>query len=483
MDQIRRFRESFPPRSIAVVGVSKRSSTNAPGYNGLKRLQILRESGFKGPVYPIHPKLSEIDGTPVYPNVGALPAAPDLVVVAVQAAVVPQVLEDCVSAGVTTVQVCTSGFGETGDAEGEALEERIRGIASRGDLCVIGPNCMGFHVPSAGMRMFEHTSLEEGPVAFVSQSGGHAYTFLKHGEDFGLGFSKVVSYGNALTLDAPDYLEYLAGDPETRIICMYIEGVRDGRRLIEQVRSTNPSKPVIIWKGGLTQSGARAAASHTGSLAGERQIWDAFFRQTGAIQVGSIEEMVESALTLLSLRRSPSRRVAVLSSGGGANVATGDICAEEGLEVPALTGPMKSSLLEFVSTINQGVTNPMDVPGVLADLPVLRRTVEVLTGDDLLDTVILHLSAPFFSEPLAGSVEEFEETVLELNRSIPTSKAVVVALDESYRFDDTDLYARRLRKTGIVTFTSLRKACRALRRFARYNGFLEEVALAKTSST
>lgn len=483
MDQVRRFRESFPPSSIAIVGVSKRSRTKAPGYTGLKRLQILRNSGFKGPVYPIHPRLSEIDGTPVYPNVRALPATPDLVVVAVQAAVVPQVLEDCVEAGVTTVQICTSGFGETGDAEGEVLEERIREIATRGDLCIIGPNCMGFHVPSAGMRMFEHTSLERGPVAFVSQSGGHAYTFLKHGEDFGLGFSKVVSYGNALTMDAPDFLEYLADDPETRIICMYIEGVRDGRRLMERVRSINTTKPVIIWKGGLTQSGARAAASHTGSLAGERRIWDAFFRQTGAIQVGSVEEMVESALTLRGLRRSPSRSVAILSSGGGVNVATGDICSEEGLEAPALTGAMKSSLLEFVSTINQGVTNPMDVPGVLSNLPVLRRTVEVLTGGDLIGTVILHLSSRFFSDPEAGSVEEFEETVLELNRSIPSSKAVVVALDESYRFEDTDAYARRLRKTGIVTFTSLRKACRALRRFAGYNGFLEEVSRAKPPST
>jgi acyl-CoA synthetase (NDP forming) len=118
MEQVRSFRESFPPRSIAIVGVSKRSSTNAPGYNGLKRLQVLRESGFKGPIYPIHPKAKEIDGIEVYPNVRALPVIPDLVIVAVQAAVVPQVLEDCVAAGVTTIQVCTSGFGETGDRDG-----------------------------------------------------------------------------------------------------------------------------------------------------------------------------------------------------------------------------------------------------------------------------------------------------------------------------------------------------------------------------
>jgi acyl-CoA synthetase (NDP forming) len=325
------------------------------------------------------------------------------------------------------------------------------------------------------MRMFEGTSLKQGPVAFVSQSGGHSFSFLRHGEDFGLGLSKVVSYGNALTMDAPDFLEYLAGDPETRIICVYIEGVRDGRGFIEQVRKTNPSKPVIIWKGGLTHSGARAAASHTGSLAGDRQVWEALFKQTGAIRVGSIEEMVESAVTLLALRRSPSRGVAILSNGGGANVATGDICAEEGLEVPALTDQMTSSLLEFVSSINQGVTNPMDVPGVLANLPVLKQTVEVLAEDERMDTVILHMSAGFFSGPLEGRVEQFEETVLELNRSLPASKAVVVALDDAYRFDNTDSCARRLRKAGIVTFTSLRKACRALHRFASYNKFLEEM--------
>jgi acyl-CoA synthetase (NDP forming) len=280
------FGEAFPPQAVAIVGVSRSETMHHPGYTGARLFRMLTESGFRGRLYPVNPKAGDINGVKAYPGVTSIPEPLDLVTITVPAASVVQVLEDCVAAGARNVQICTSGFGETGEAEGKAIEARIREIALSEGIRVIGPNCMGFHVPSIRMKMFEEVDLVEGPVAFVTQSGGHGREYLLQGPKLGLGFSKVISYGNALVMDAPDFLEYLAADPETQIICMYLEGIRDGGKLTRIVRQVNPVKPVIIWKAGLTESGARAAMSHTGSLAGDGQIWEAFFEQTGAVRVG-----------------------------------------------------------------------------------------------------------------------------------------------------------------------------------------------------
>ncbi|MBM3131854.1 MAG: CoA-binding protein, partial [Chloroflexi bacterium] len=349
-----RFGLGFPPKNIAIVGVSRKDDLNFPGYTGIKLLRILQEGRFPGHLYPVNPKAASIDGLKCYSTVSSIPERVDLVTVTVPAATVPQVLEDCAAAGVPNVQICTSGFGESGEEAGKLLDERVREVATRGNLRVIGPNCMGFHVPSARMQMFENVPLDAGPVAFLSQSGGHSRTFILCASHFGIGISKVISYGNALLLEAPDYLEYLADDPETKVICMYLEGVRDGHRFTELAKRVNPAKPIIIWKGGHTPSGARAASSHTASLAGNDRVWDAFFKQTGAIQVGSIEEMTEVAMALLRLGPVAGNRLALLGAGGGDSVAAGDIAAEEGLELPSPSPQTREKLLEFVALVNQG---------------------------------------------------------------------------------------------------------------------------------
>jgi acyl-CoA synthetase (NDP forming) len=445
---------------------------NAPGYTGMRILRLLQDAGFEGSLYPVHPKAGEIAGLEAYPSVTEVPEALDLVIIATQAARVPEVLEDCVAAKAAYVHVCSSGFSETGEAQGRILEDEIRQIAERGALRVIGPNCMGFHVPSARIKMFEYVTLLDGPVAFVSQSGGHAMSFLMHGPDFGFGFSKVISYGNALTLDAPDFVEYLASDPETQVIGMYLEGVRDGRRLFDVVRRANRVKPVVIWKGGCTESGARAAASHTASLAGDRQVWDAFFRQTGSIPVGSTEEMAEVAMTLLHADRPLGHRAVVLSVGGGNNVAAGDICAEEGLDLHPLSPQTREALLEFVSPVNQGLTNPMDVPAVVTRLPSLRRALGVLVADELVDVIVLHIVAGLFSERGGINVSEFQKVVSEAAQSGRVHKSIVVALDDAYRYEGTGKSARELRQAGMLAYISMRSTCRALRRVSDYREFL-----------
>lgn len=469
-----RFGEGFPPKSIAIVGVSRSEGSSHPGYTGLKLLRMLRASGFQGRIYPVNPKASVIEGLKVYPSVTVIPERLDLVTITVPAAAVPQVMEDCVAAGALNVQICTSGFGETGLAEAQEAERRVREIALSGGLRVIGPNCMGFHVPSVGMQMHERVPMVEGPVAFVSQSGGHARIYLLRGPELGIGFSKVISYGNALLMDATDFVEYLATDPETQIICMYVEGVKDGGRLTKLVKQVNLTKPVVVWKGGLTTSGARAAISHTASLAGDRQIWSAFFKQTGAIQVGSIEEMAEVTMALLRLQPTTGRRAALVAAGGGSSVATGDICAGGGLEVPPLSEQTRVGLLEFISLVNQGVANPLDVPSVVMDVSALHRTYELLAADPVIDFIILHLGAEFFAGPMAAIMTEFQKRISDAARQGARTKPVVVALSDEGLVRDTETYARQLREAGITAYNSLGRASRALSRFAGYYEFLAE---------
>jgi acyl-CoA synthetase (NDP forming) len=468
------FGEGFPPRTVAIVGVSRNDDSRHPGYTGVGLLRILRQAGFQGPIYPVNPKASVIEGIKVYPNVTSIPETLDLVIITVPPAAVPQVIRDCVSAKALNVQICTSGFGETGQAEGKKLEDEIREIALKGNLRVIGPNCMGFQIPSINMQMHADTPPVRGPVAFVSQSGGHARIYLLRGAQLGIGFSKVISYGNALVLDATDFLEYLARDQETEIICLYLEGVKDGRQFMELVRQTNTVKPVIIWKGGLTTAGARAAASHTSSLAGNKQIWETFFKQTGAIAVHSIEEMAEVTMTFLRLKPSPNKRAAVLAVGGGSSVATGDICAEEGIILPALSEHTKAGLLEFISLVNQGVANPIDVPSVVVDITPLHRAYELLAADPQIDMVMLHLGAEFIAGPAATVLTELHKRISSSANPMSRRKPVIVALSEEGQVYDTETYARQLREAGITAYNSLRRACRAVNRFADYHRFVAE---------
>jgi len=235
-------------------------------------------------------------------------------------------------------------------------------------------------------------------------------------------------------------------------------------------------KPVVLWKGGLTTSGARAAISHTASLAGDRRIWDAFFKQTGAIEVGSIDEMAEVTMTLLRLKPSPGKRVAVLTAGGGSSVAAGDISAQEGIDLQALSEQTKTGLLDFITLVNQGVANPIDVPGVIADYPSLERTYDLLAADPMIDMVIFHLGvgAVFINRAL-DAMAQLQRHVSNSAEQNPKLKPFVVALSNEGQVHDTEKYEQQFKEIGVLAYSSLRTACRALNRFASYYKFLNEL--------
>ena len=437
----------------------------------MKLFRSLRTSGYGGSLYPINPKTPDIDGVDTYPDVTSVPERLDLVVITVPAAVVPKVLEDCVTAKVRNVQICTSGFGETGTEEGKLLDNTIREIIQRGNLSLLGPNCMGFHIPSIGFRMFEELELAPGPVAFISQSGGQARAFLLHGPEFGIGFSKAFSYGNALAIDAPDFLDYLTHDPETGIICMYLEGIKDGRRLVDLVKRLNPEKPVIAWKAGLTEPGAKASASHTGSLKGDEQIWNAFFKQTGAVRVDTLDELLDATMSFVCLEPTDRARAAVLGIGGGATVANGDTCGREGIETPTLSETTLKGMSEYILLVNQGLANPLDIPAALADPNALSRTLQLVTEDPEIDLVILCVAAEFLAGAWGESMPGFKKCLSEFLQGYSGGKPIVVAIEDEGYFCDAERCARELREAGITVFPSLARACRALRRFAGYHSF------------
>lgn len=484
------FEVAFDPKTVAVVGASREEKFFGDFVGNLQRV------GFRGRIYPINPKAAgeEIHGLKAYPNLVSVPEPIDLVIVSVPSHAVPSVLEECIAANAKNVEIFTAGFKETGNKKGIELEARIREIAQRGGLRVVGPNCMGLHIPAAKLTTWEAVG-EPGPVAFVSQSGGHAGQFAREGARFGIRFSKVISYGNAAVLDSIDFLEYLANDPETEMICMYVEGVSDGRKLTTLVRDINKTKPVIVWKGGLTDSGARAVASHTGSLGGEREVWEAFYKQTGAVRVESFEELLYVTMTFLYLRPVPSNRVALIGAGGGNSVAAADVCARDGLEVPTLSEETLKELASFIPPEGTIIRNPLDIGVVLFDINLLLRSLEPIVADPNIDSIIFAL--PLWFLLLGGALPELgdqtQKSPMDAFREALEKHSRVV-MDILTKFDHENVYGKplivvlqpmmgpfipgqreliqqELLKEGIPVYFALERASRAVGKFVQYHQF------------
>ena len=384
MDRVSQLDAIFFPRNLAVIGAS--ASEDAWGSRFLK---ALIDFGFKGTLYPVNPSGGEVFGLKIYPTVGDIPVTIDSADIMVPAPNVPQVLRECLAAGVKGAQIYSSGFAETGLPERAALEEELKAIARQG-IRLIGPNCFGVYCPASGHTLLPGGNFpkESGPVGFISQSGGHAVELGRQAKGRGLRFSKAVSYGNACDVNEADLLEYMANDPETKVITMYLEGPREGRRFFELVKATAPKKPVVLWKAGLTEAGARAVRSHTGSLGGEQEVWKAVFEQTAAIRVGSLEELADTAEALLMLPRNMGRRIGMVGGGGGTSVAATDACASVGLSVPPFNDALRDRLAEILPLAGTMMRNPVDVGVPLVPPDVFRRTLETVAAVENVDTVI-----------------------------------------------------------------------------------------------
>ena len=374
--------EVLDSRSIAVVGATPLGDWGGGGFlGGLVTL------GYKGQVYPVNPQYTEVMGLKTYASLKDVPGTVDYVISSVPARVVPGLLEEAAQKGVKTVHLFTARLAETGRPEAIELENRILRLARESGIRLIGPNCMGVYYPKGGIAFHSVFSKESGSVALISQSGMLAREIVLDSADRGIHFSKVFSYGNAIDLNECDFLEYLAGDPDTGVIMAYVEGVKDGRRFFELLKRASAVKPVVVLKGGRGEAGTRATASHTASLAGAFRTWEAMVVQSGAVSADSAEELIDLAASFRSLPPITGRRVGVAGGAGGSSVLAADECERAGLNVIPLPPDLRDELRARGISVWDWLSNPADTSigedrsfsvGLVLELMAKNRSFDVL---------------------------------------------------------------------------------------------------------
>jgi acyl-CoA synthetase (NDP forming) len=345
----------FNPESIAVVGVPRGMKM------GRLFLTALLDQKFPGKIYPVNPMAKEIDGLKTYPSVSDIPGPIDLAIVLVPHEQALSVVKECAEKNVKGAVLFTAGYKETGTAEGMALEKELVRIARAAGMRLIGPNCMGLYSPKSGLSFFPELSRIPGAVGLVSHSGSLANIMGRMGMDKGIRFSKAVSLGNECDLTGTDFLAYLGTDPDTRVIGTYLENIRDGASFVHTVKNVSLKKPVILWKANMTPEGARAAASHTGALAGKKEIWDGVVRQCGGIEVIGFEEWVDVLMAFSYLPENLGTRIAILSGPGGFAVAAAEACGMAGLTLAHLSEKTESEIGSIIARTGTSVRNPIDI--------------------------------------------------------------------------------------------------------------------------
>jgi acyl-CoA synthetase (NDP forming) len=383
-DEFRTLDRIIHPASVAVVGAS-----STPGKFGWLYLKALMDIGFSGRLFPINDHAEEILGFKTYPSLKGLPETPDLLVVTVPARFVADYLEEALALGVPGAVVMSSGFAELSD-EGRHMQERIADIAARG-MRIIGPNCFGIYSPRAGITLIPGAgfSRDTGPVGFFAQSGGMTADLGQMAMSRGIRFSAMVSYGNAVDVDEIALMEYFADDPNTRFIASYMEGVKDGRRFFELVDKVAKVKPVVIWKAGITEAGGRAAASHTGSMGGSREIWESLFAQTGVIGVRGLEEMLDVLMMLAYVYPRGGRNVAIVGGGGGLAVEASDLAELSGLHLPRFPAGVSERIAALLQGAGSAPTNPVDAGNPVVHPSVLIKIMKMAAELPEIDTLMV----------------------------------------------------------------------------------------------
>jgi acyl-CoA synthetase (NDP forming) len=468
-----RFEALFAPRNIAVFGAS---STRAPLANTF--IRRMRDFGFAGAIYPVHPQAAEIEGLTAYPDIHAVPEPVDYAYFAMGAERIPPVLAGA-NGRIRFAHVISSGFGEV--AEGRELETELIRAARAGGCRVLGPNCLGLYSPRGRVSFSVGAPEELGAVGIVSQSGGLSTDIIKRGQWRGLRFSALVSIGNSADLEPADLLEFLLADTHTEVIGLYLEDIKDGQRFFELLVGGRARKPVVILRGGRSQQGRIAAVSHTGALAGDGRAWDALARQTGCVMVDTIDAFIDVLLAFQQLtvrRERPTSRVVLFGNGGGTSVLATDSFAEVGLDVLPFEGEALARLEALGLPPGTSVVNPIDTPvGTLQERDglVARTILDIVYDHAAPDAVVMHLNlAAFVGRGTVDPVDNLIQ-VVESVRSERTERChlvLVLRTDGSPELEASKrAYRERATAAGIVVYDELINAARALAAVRDVEGF------------
>ena len=459
-----RFAPLFSPRTIAVLGASTTSTTMANTF-----IRRLREFGYTGNVYPIHPKADTIEGLPCYRSMAGAPEPIDYAYVAIGARAIPQVLRET-NGRVRFAQVISSGFGEV--ADGVKLQDELVDSARQGGCRLLGPNCLGLYSPRGGVTFPAGAPRELGTVGVITQSGGLGTDIIKRGQWRGIRFSGLVTVGNSVDVGPTDLLEFFLADSQTKVIGLYLEDVKDGRRFFDLLRSTHCRKPVVILRGGRSAQGRLAAASHTGAMAGSDRPWQALVDQTATVMVETVDQFINALLAfqyLVPRPQRPTRRIVLFGNGGGTSVLATDAFADRGLEVTPFPDAALAELTALNLPSGTSVVNPIDAP--VATLQgdegrIANRIFDIIYRYGQPDAVVMHINlAAFVGRGGGDPIDNLIHAAVRVQNDYPGRAhfCIVLRVDGSPELDDR---RRRYREAalavGIPVYDELVEAAQAL---------------------
>lgn len=459
----------FDPKAIAFVGAS-----TSKDKLGFQLIQTLVDFGFTGRIYPVHPTATEIYGLKAYPSVAAIPDEVDRAYIAVGNKLVPDVLAQCRDKGVKVAQVLTAGFSEY-STDSSDLEQQMRDQLAAGTMRMIGPNCIGTFSSSTRMAIGapRYNPTEPGGITFYSQSGTYAGDVVRRAQVWGLPVARALSCGNCADLDMLDLLLFAESDPKTTIVAFYIESMRDPGLFFRAARSM--TKPVVILRGGLTEQGQVAASSHTAALATDRVLWDAGVSQSGVIQVGSMDDLMDTLLGLSVHGRSKGNRLAVFGSGGGVSVTSSDVAAQVGLEIPRLQEATAEGLRRF-GIPGTSVANPIDIPvwGLRdGDRYIFEEIINRLKVDGHIDRIVVFVEMGWVLDFIENDIEglkALEAICASIARARTDGAPMSLALRSSgdkYQDDFVREQRIKLMKLGISVYPTTSRAVRAQARLVK----------------
>jgi len=433
---------------VAVVGASSN-----PAKLGHVILANIVDGGYEGKVYPINPKADQILGLRAYPSVSQIPSDLDLVVVVIPAPFVPGVLREAADKGAGAAVVISGGFREAGRQD---LEEELRSIVRETGLRIIGPNCQGINYRPNRLCASWPLVTTSGPLVIISQSGTVAATLAGWAVDEGFGVSATVSLGNQADVCETDLIDFFAEDGESRVIALYLEGAKDGRRFLSAVKRTLPKKPIVVLKSGRTEGGQRAAASHTQSLAGRDEVFDAVCRQSGIVRAPDIESLYDDAKALATLVPGDGDRIFVVTSSGGCGILAVDEAERCGLRVPSLPPEAVAGLREADLLPTAILSNPLDL--TVAPAGHFEAAVSVIERYSIADLYLL-----IFGDPIPGATEVVQRLKQRIGPRIAVAYLGGGEVEKSERV--------RMHAVGIPVFPTPQRAVRAIESVVRVGRF------------
>jgi len=456
------------PDSVAFVGAN-----NMPTTMGTVQMLQTLSFGFKGRVYPVHPKEKTVLGIKAYPSILNIPDPVDLAVITVPARFVPGIFEDCAAKKIHHAVVTSGGFSESGQ-EGRELEKKILDLARRHHIRFIGPNCLGILNPHSRLNLTMLSYKQPpGSMGLASQSGTYITQVLKYLHKMGIGYSRALSVGNKADIDLVDCLEYLGEDSKTRAIALYIEGLKRPHLFLKTARKISRHKPIVALYVGGTEAGARSSASHTGAVCSPAKLYSDMFRQAGIIEASSIENLYQWAWALANQPFPRSNRVAVLTHSGGPATSIADACNKNGLEVPEFSMKTQEALRPLVPP-TASIRNPVDLTFTTEPALMARVLPPIILEDPHIDALIIHglmasswaedikeAAGNFFGDiPLDQIDEMVEGPIRELSGlSGRYNKPVICS---TFMGPDIEIATRKLHEFNVPTYDGPEKAVTAM---------------------